>query len=619
MLDRRQFLKTGAAAGIGVMLPVNVGRAAELATGAGTTALAAPVVGVSPALTKYVDDLPVPTAANGFVYTPTSINNGVAHYDITVSAFFQKLHRDLPPTYLWGYGGTFPSRTIEATVGQPIEVRWINGLTAADPHPLAAAIDRVNVGGMTDPAGILWPDQRITTHLHGGHVPWTSDGGPKTWYTGPQFALANGAYVAGSQVLVDPNGYHNGDTYFYPNAQPGSTLWYHDHAMGITRYNVIAGMAGFWLLRHPNEPQLNLPSGAYEVPIVFQDRIFNVDGSLYYPPAPAVPEFFGDVFVVNGKAWPRLKVEPRKYRFRFLNGCNARFLRMQFVQATAAELLPSTKAWVTLPYRQIGAEGGFFAAPAAPATVMLLAPAERADVIIDFTGMAGKKYIVYNDAATPFSGTPDTRGAIPEAMIFDVSLPLQGTDTSVIPASFGSLGGFVDANGTPSAPNLAVATSVPKVLTEIKLPNGMLMQLINGTGYDVDPLTGAPAPPEVVTLGTTEIWQFVNATVDTHPIHLHQTMFQVLDRQKIGISQYMLKVAKGKATPDPTPFLKGVPIPAGPDEAGWKETVRANPGEVTRVAMKWTGFSGNYVYHCHILEHEEHDMMRALVVNPAVV
>ncbi|HEX2779112.1 MAG TPA: multicopper oxidase domain-containing protein [Gemmatimonadaceae bacterium] len=599
-----------------------------------TAAAAVVPVGVSPALTKYVDLLPVPTAANGFTYAPYQIilpgvdpnyPLGVERYNIPVSAFRQALHRDFENqgklTYLWGYGGTFPSRTIEAKVGMPIEITWVNNLRPSDPHPLAAFIDRVNVDGMMDMVNnIPWPDQRITTHLHGGHVPWKSDGGPKTWYTGPVWANGGNAYVPGSQTLHGD--FNVGETYYYPNNQPGTTLWYHDHAMGITRYNVIAGMAGFWLLRDPEESQLNLPSGAYEVPIVIQDRIFDVNGQLWYPPAPATPEFFGDTFVVNGKAWPRLKVEPRKYRFRFLNGCNARFLRMQFVKATAAELLPSTRSWATLPFTQIGAEGGFFAAPAAPATVMLLAPAERADVIVDFTGVpAGTKYILYNDAATPFSGTTDTRGAIPEVMIFDVSLGLTGSDTSVVPAAFTlpsgrALGGFVDEQGNAAAPNLAVATSVPKVLTEIALPNGMLMQLINGTGYDRDPITGAPSPAEQVTLGTTEIWQFVNATVDTHPIHLHQTMFQVLDRQKIGISQYMSKVGKGKAMPDPTPYTKGPAIPAGPDEQGWKETIRANPGEVTRIAIAWKGWGGHYVYHCHILEHEEHDMMRALDVNP---
>jgi spore coat protein A, manganese oxidase len=617
MINRRRFLEAGAVAGVGAMLPLKAGHAAERMAGVAGGDMMAAAAGVSPALQKYVDLLPIPTSFFGFAYAPTGLNAaGAPHYDIAASAFFQKLHRDLPATYLWGYGGTFPSRTIEATVGSPIEVSWINNLLPTDVHPIASAIDRTNVGGMTDMNGLPWPDQRITTHVHGGHVPWTSDGGPKTWYTGPFWRAAKGGYVAGNKVIYD--GFNNGNTYQYPNNQVGTTLWFHDHAMGITRYNVYAGLAGFWLLRAPNEASLNLPSGAYEVPIVIQDRIFNADGSLYYTPAPAVPEFFGDTMVVNGKVWPRLQVEPRKYRLRFLNGCNARFLRMQIVQATAIDTLPSNRNWVTLPFTQIGAEGGFFAAPAAPATQMLLAPAERADVIIDFSGQANKKFIVFNDAATPFNGSSSTRGAIPEVMMFDVSLTLTGTDTSVIPATFDGLGGFVDTLGNPAAPVLAGAINVPKTLTEIALPNGMLMQLIDQSGYEVNPITGAPSPMETATLGTTEIWQIVNTTVDTHPIHLHQTAFQVLDRQAVNVSAYTKALGTAPGI-DPTPYVTGKPMPAGPDEAGWKETVRANPGEVTRIAMKWTDYAGNYVYHCHILEHEEHDMMRALTILPAPV
>jgi len=613
MITRRRFLEAGAVAGVGAMLPFKAGHAAEQVAGVMTSDLMAAAAGATPPLAKYVDLLPVPTSFFGFAYTPTGLNAaGIPHYDIAASAFFQKLHRDLPATYLWGYGGTFPSRTIEATVGQPIEVSWINNLMPANAHPLASAIDRVNVSGMNDMNGIPWPDQRITTHVHGGHVPWTSDGGPKTWYTGPFWKLQKGAYVPGNKVIYD--GFNNGNTYLYPNNQVGTTLWFHDHAMAITRYNVYAGLAGFWLLRDSRESTMfTLPSGAYEVPIVLQDRIFNADGSLYYTPAPAVPEFFGDTMLANGKVWPRFQVEPRRYRLRFLNGCNARFLRMQFVQATAVETLPSARNWTTLPFTQIGAEGGFFAAPAAPQTVMLLAPAERADVIVDFAGLAGKKFILFNDASTPFNGSSSTKGAIPEVMMFDVALGLTGTDTSVVPASFDGLGGFVDPQGNPAAPNIAAATNVPKTLTEITLPNGMLMQLIDQSGYDTNPITGAPSPMETATLGTNEIWQITNTTVDTHPIHLHQTAFQVLDRQAVNVNAYTKALGTLPGI-DPTPYLTGNKMAPDASEAGWKETVRANPGEVTRIAINWKDYAGNYVYHCHILEHEDMGMMRNFLV-----
>jgi spore coat protein A len=630
MYNRRKFIEAGAAVGVGAMLPWQAAEAAEraaLATKAAPTkavagmAAPAPVPGVSPVLTKYLDNLPLPGAyqprvdANGIVVTDP--NNGGVIYDIPVLAFTQQLHSQLAPTPLWGYGGSFPSQSIVAEPGVPINVNWINGLTAADTHPVASGIDRTNIDGMIDPAtGFFWPDQRIATHVHGAHVKSQSDGGPKTWYTGPAFALGATGYVAGNQVIVD--GTPNGTYYTYDNNQPGTTLWFHDHAMGITRLNVYAGMAGFYILRDPREVNLNLPAGAQEIPLAIQDRIFNADGTLYYPPPPEVPEFFGDTMLVNGKVWPKHAVEPKKYRLRILNGCNARFLRMQLVQATAAGTLPaSIRSWITTPFVQIGAEGGFFAAPAPAATVITLGPAERADVIVDFTAFAGKSVILYNDASTPFSNTVDTRGAIPEIMRFDVAATVTTPDTSVIPTSLAPLGGFVDRLGNPAAPNQVGAKVVVKTLNEITLANGMLMQLINMVGFEKDPLTGLAVPPDVMTLGTTEIWQITNTTVDTHPIHMHQAMFQVLDRQPFSVTQYVQKMGTKKGTLDPTPFLKGAKIPATPAEQGWKDTVQAHPGQVTRIAVTWLDYTGDYVYHCHILEHEEHDMMRAFTIKPA--
>lgn len=634
MYNRRKFIEAGAAVGVGAMLPWKAAEAAEQAALAtrgvehvkATAAMAAPVPGpgVSPVLTKYLDNLPLPGAysprvdANGVVVTDP--NNGGVIYDIPVVAFTQQLHSQLPAqTPLWGYGGGFPSKSIVAQPGVPINVNWINGLKATDAHPVVNGIDRVNIDGMVDMTvgspskGFNWPDQRIATHVHGAHVKSQSDGGPKTWYTGPVFAVGATSFVPGNQVIVD--GTPNGSYYTYDNNQPGTTLWFHDHAMGITRLNVYAGMAGFYILRDPREVNLNLPAGDQEIPLAIQDRTFNADGSLWYPPPPEVPEFFGDTMLVNGMVWPKHAVEPKKYRLRILNGCNARFLRMQLVQATAAGGLPtSVRNWVTTPFVQIGAEGGFFAAPAPAATVITLGPAERADVIVDFSAFAGKSLILFNDASTPFSNTVDTRGAIPEIIRFDVAATVTTPDTSVIPASFAPLGGFVDRLGNPAAPNQVGAKTVVKTLNEITLVNGMLMQLINMVGFEKDPLTGLPVPPDVMTLGTTEIWQITNTTVDTHPIHMHQAMFQVLDRQDFSVTQYLQKMGTKKGTLDPTPYLKGTRLPATPAEQGWKDTVQAHPGQVTRIAVTWLDYTGDYVYHCHILEHEEHDMMRAFTI-----
>ena len=595
MINRRKFLEAGAAAGVGAMIPLKVGKAAEAMTRAGTSSLAA-VPGVSPVLAKFVDALPLPTA-----YAPTLVA-GVPFYEIPVTSFTQKLHRDLSPTYLWGYGGTYPSRSIEAKVGQPIRVRWRNDLLPTDVHPVASGIDRVNIEGM---AGS--PDQRIITHLHGGHVPWQSDGGPLGWYT------------SGPNPIIGDPAFFNGDTFDYPNNQPGTTLWFHDHTLGMTRLNTIAGLAGYYLLRDPNEGSLNLPSGAFEIPLAMQDRIFNADGSLFYPPPPAVPEFFGDTMLVNGKVWPFLNVEPRKYRFRMLNGCNARFLRLQLVVSQPDGTLPmTTRFWTNVPFVQIGAEGGFFPAPTAPFNTVVMSPAERADMIVDFSAFAGKTILLYNDAATPFSNTTDTRGAIPQVMVFHVAATVTAPDTSTIPASFGSLGFSNGPVVTAATPHRFIT------LNEITAPSppaptpGMLMQLINGLGFRMNPFTGQTVPPDTATLGTTEVWELINTTVDTHPIHTHQTMFQVLSRQPFSVSQYQMKMQPGVPL-DPTPYLKNKQNrPAEPNEAGWKDTVQAHPGEVTRIAIRWEGYTGHYVYHCHILEHEEHDMMRQLDILPAL-
>ena len=622
MINRRKFLEAGAAVGVGVMLPVKVAKAAEKMARQSGAAMP-PGGGGSPTLTKWLDPLPIPG-----VYARKAMVGNMPFYEIPITAFTQTLHSELKPTHLWGYGGTYPSASIEAVVGQPISVRWRNDLIIpnpsrgiiGNPHPVLSGIDRVNIAGVDG-----FPDQRISTHLHGAHVPWQSDGGPKGWYTTGK----NPMTYPVSQLDGDPFkgiNFFNGDTFTYPNDQLGTTLWFHDHTMGITRLNVMAGLAGFYLLRDPNEGTLNLPSGKYEIPLAIQDRTFNPAtttypfNDLFYPAPPEVPEFFGDTMLVNGKVWPFLNVEARKYRFRILDGCNARFLRMQLVVTTPDGAVPSTRNWVNVPWVQIGAEGGFLPAPTDPFNVLLMGPGERADVIIDFTKFAGQTILMFNDASTPFGNTQDTRGAIPQVMIFRVGAAT--TDNSVIPASFA---GFTDA-GTFSPPSDAQHKF--KSLDEKTLPNGMLIQLINQVGYEVDPFSGnypsnnPPDPkgckfvdPDVAILGTTEIWEYINTTVDVHPIHTHQTMFKVLSRQPFTVSQYQAKRGSGAAI-DPTPFLKQDQLTGpAPNETGWKDTVKANPGEVTRIAIRWDGpASGHYVYHCHILEHEEHDMMRSLDV-----
>ena len=582
MSSRREFLGVSASVGLSAMLPLGLGHSPTTARNAAR--LRTMMALGTPKLTKFVDPLPIPG-----VVSPIGVMNGQPYYDVSLTQITQQLHSQLPPTPVWGYNGGYPGPSFETTPGTPIYVKWRNNLPTTHLLP----IDTVNVHGSN--AGE--PAVRAITHLHGGHVPTESDGGPDAWYT-PELPGGGWATV-GSRF--------SSDTLFYPNNQRGSTLWYHDHALGNTRLNVYAGLAGFYLLRDPAEAALKLPSGVFEIPIAIQDRTFNPDGTLFYPPPPTVPEFFGDTMLVNGKVWPRLRVQARKYRFRFLNGCNSRFLRMRLFESDPLGVLPQRMAdWNPGPvFNVIGTDGGLLDAPVI-ANPLIMGPGERCDIVIDFSASLTKKgkpkwFLLYNDAGTPFSNTPTTRGAIPEVMLFEVVPPL-GNDTSVLPASL-----------VPVQRLDPATASVTRYVTLEEMMDGkLLIALLNGLHYDA-PTTENPV------LNTTEVWSIINLTPDTHPIHLHQTMFQVLDRTLFDAVGYMAaKMAAGEPV-DPAPFFRGPATPPDPYEDGWKDTVRANPNEVTRIIAKFEDYSGFYVWHCHILEHEDHEMMRPMEIQPAPV
>ncbi len=340
---------------------------------------------------KYVDPLPLID-----VMPNTRVLN---QYQIEMVQFTQKLHRDLPPTQVWGYAPvgfppSWPGPTIESPVNVPVKVRWINNLP--DTHLLARAVDHTIHG-----AGKEFPDVRAVVHLHGGATAAQSDGYPEDWYS------PGGVRIAGQG--------NNHVDCAYDNGQLATALWYHDHALGITRLNIMAGLAGLYILRDgrdtggpppmtPSNPRagentLGLPGPAcghgagpfHEIPLVIQDRALNEDGSLFYPTEGVNPDvhpqwiqdFFGDVICVNGKLWPYLDVEPRRYRFRILNGCNSRVLKLS---------LDSSQ-----PIYQIGSDGGFLP-EVAQLDSLLIAPAERADIIIDFTGMAKSTTTLVNEA-----------------------------------------------------------------------------------------------------------------------------------------------------------------------------------------------------------------------------
>jgi spore coat protein A, manganese oxidase len=569
--SRRTMLKGGLIAGAGLMVaPLTNGTRAD-----------------SPALKKYVSRLPIPAIAQ-----PEHIEDGVAHYRIEMTEFRRKVHPDLPPTTLWGYDGTWPGPTLETRSGRPVSVRWVNNLP--NRHLLKNAYDTTIHG-----ADMGEPHVRTVVHLHGANVWPDSDGYPEAWFT-PDW--------------TQTGPYFTTKVYHYPNDQEATNLWYHDHSLGIVRLNIFSGLAGFYFIRDEFEDELNLPQGRYEVPLLIQDRMFNADGSLQYPTVSDgthqvwVPEFFGDVACVNGIAFPYLEVEPRKYRFRLLNASNSRFYHLTLVDAAGN---PGPV------FNQIGTDGGLLPAPL-QLSDLLIASAERFDLVIDFAGTHGKSFTLLNDAPAPFPGGGEVD--LPEIMQFRVTKPLSGRDSSslprhlkpitLLPAAAAVRERFImlseadrDSDGFPIIGELG-GSPLDATLSN---PTG-------GARWD-DPVTEAPEA------GTVEIWNLVNTTTDGHPIHLHLVQFQVLERRTFDLSHFM---KTGEVI-----FKHEPPIPPEANERpAFKDTIKAFPGLdadgnvtglVTRVIASFDlpnsgavtpGKKYRYVFHCHILEHEDNEMMR---------
>jgi len=604
---------------------------------------------------------------------PGKSNRNKDKYKIGVREFSQRvLSPPHPLTRVWSYGsidhpgtvaggGTFnyPAFTIEARWNRDTQVIWRNDLVDPKgnylPHllPVDPTLHWANPPGgpagrdsrptfATTPGPYTGPVP-IVTHVHGAHTTEDSDGFAEAWYLPAAENIPDG--FARTGTFWDyfntkyEHGWEYGDASFkYPNSQRATTLWYHDHTLGMTRLNVYAGPAGFWLIRGgPDDVVLDSrdestailpgpapgvgdhPLGAYgEIPIVIQDRSFNANGSLFYPdtreffdeftgpyiPDSTVspiwnPEFFGNMMVVNGFTWPYLEVEPKRYRFRLLNGCNSRFLILQFEH-------PGVEVW------QIGAEGGFLPAPVRlndhpyPGSIgggatVLLGLAERADLIVDFTAAAGTSFRLMNlGPDEPFGG-----GAI--GVDFDPSDP--GSTGQVMEFRVGA--GPVDDPTTPpqylqlpaiaplgAAANTQYLSLIEEVFEPADVPFAALLGRFDpGTGDTtpmlwMDPITENPA------IGATEVWEMANFTEDAHPIHIHQVQFEVLGREVIGGG----------------PSITGSNGPL-PWETGRKDTVIAYPGETTRVKARFD-LPGFFVWHCHIVEHEDNEMMRPYHVGP---
>ena len=413
------------------------------------------------------------------------------------------------------------------------------------------------------------------------------------------------------------------DTFTYTNDQPAALLWYHDHSMGATRFNPYLGLAAAYLLFDSVDTgnAINgqrVPSGPYHLPIVLQDKIFNPDGTLYYNTQGNnaihpiwVPEFFGDVPVINGKAWPKLTVEPRRYRLRFLNGSQARFYDFSF-----------DRGGTPLTFHVIGSEQGLLPAPVAT-THLLIAPGERFDVIADFTGLPlGTELILVNKALAPYpdGGMTD----LPELMKIVVGTPVAARNADqTVPGARLRLPAVPRLVPTPG---LADRELVGQETADPATDTPVVMKF-NGWGA-MDPVT------ERVKAFTTETWDWINLTGDAHPMHMHLVSFQVLDRQPLDVDgytaawdAYLASDRQPALKPVLAKFLTGPPVPPAPEEMGGKDTVKAYPGLVTRVRatfdLPWTAALdldlasrsfGSWVYHCHILEHEENDMMRPFEV-----
>ena len=497
-------------------------------------------------LTPFVDALPIPPLA-----VPTSgAPGGIATYDIEIQEVSQKLHRDLPLTRVWGYDGMYPGPSILAFKDRPITVNWINDLR--DSLGNLRTTHYLPVDTCLHGPDMEGPTARIVTHLHGGHVPTNADGYPTA------------TILPGEQT-----------TYVYPNHQIAGTLWYHDHALGITRLNVMMGLAGFYLLQDSLEVALDLPEGEYDIGLAIQDRAFHSDGSLKYP-AMWEEHFFGDKILVNGKVWPYLNVKRGKYRFRVLGGSNSRSYTLSL----------SNNA----PFHVIGNEGGLLPAPIVR-NALTITPGERYDVVIDFASYApGTEIILMNSAPAPFPGAPGV-GVIPEVMKFIVTSATGHTNP--LPATLLPLEQLEESDAVEHR-----QLTLQKITGPLGCGHSSIWT-INGLRFH-DDITEFPE------LGTTEVWNFVNPTGVSHPMHMHLVMFQILDRTPITMV--------GDSV-----VATGPPVQPDAAEAGWKDTAVVHPDQMMRVITRFDDYTGQYPYHCHILEHEENDMMRQFeVVNSAI-
>ena len=487
-------------------------------------------------LEPFVDTLLLPQRMHAEGKRSSAVHGAAdaPYYRVRIREVSYSMHRDLPPARQWSYGDGPGPVMFEATQHEGVLVDWVNELPAKHILPIAGPMH-----GMEYLAKA--PATRTVTHLHGARVPSISDGYPEDWF-GP-----------GHNKLC-----------YYPNHQDATGLWIHDHAMGVSRLNVFAGLMGWYLLRDDVETGLGLPSGKYELPLLIYDRSFDPQGQLYYPNPPDegawAQEYLGDAMVVNGKVQPYHEVEARKYRLRIANTANSRFFSLALSNGQS--------------FQVIGSDQGLLAVPV-DLKRLVLAPAERTDLIVDFSQARGENVNLISDAL--------------ELMQFRVSKE-RVADESVMPPKLIP----IERIAEKSAVRVREMT-----LNEFDGDNGEPMVMLLNRKHWVDPVT------EYVKLDSTEIWSFINLTEDVHPIHLHMVHFQILDRQSFSTYDYLT---------DNVLRMTGPAISPPAHEMGWKDVVQCPPETVTRIIVPFHGYAGRYLWHCHILEHEANDMMRPYVV-----
>jgi FtsP/CotA-like multicopper oxidase with cupredoxin domain len=687
MPDRRCFLKALTLGGVGLFIRGKGGQALAQIPGGTLDPSNVP---------KYQTPMLIPPVMPTAGTIVQRGGKSIDYYEISMKQFPQQiLPAGFPSTTVWGYGAVAadskrglllhhaPSLTIEAKWRRPVRVKWINDLVDDNgnylPHllPVDPTLHWANPPGgpegrdtrptFTSTPGRYTGPVPIVTHVHGAvHVGDESDGYAEAWYLpaannipagyateGTWYEFFSGKATANFGAVWGP-GFAE---FQYPNDNRASTIWYHDHTLGMTRLNVYAGPAGFYIIRGGpagDDAVLDSRSGTpavlpgpapnandkfppnktyYEIPIAIQDRSFNTDGSLFYPDTREFfdevegpflpdtdlspiwnPEFFGNMMMVNGNTWPFQTVEQRRYRFRFLNGCQSRFLILDFNN------IPGVAVW------QIGNEGGFLAAPvnitANNGNRLLMGLAERADMIVDFTNVPVGSYVLGNVGPDePFGG------GIP-GIDFDSADPAgtgQVMEFRVVPSV---------APDPTTPPQFLVLPAIDPLPAETKTRHLALVEKASEFFEDspaeaglgtvdgdpnvapgvltkrlwMDPVTENPA------IGDTEVWEIYNATADAHPMHIHELAFEVVNRQAIILEE---EGGEEGEEEEETVIVDAASPPVGPEpwETGFKDTVIAYPGQVTRVRLKFET-PGQFVWHCHIVEHEDNEMMRPYRIGP---